>query len=79
MTSAVVQVIWMALFTFLAGTSARRARIPPSPALSAFMMKVRYFTVTTIVSDQTMRDRMPSRFSCVGGTPWLASTHSLTA
>ena len=35
--------------------------MPPSPLLSARMMKVRYLTVTTIVSDQKISDRTPSR------------------
>ena len=52
--------------------------MPPSPPLSAFMMKVRYLTVTTIVSDQTMSDRMPRTF-WVGATPCCSSTHSLSA
>ncbi len=48
------------------GTSASSAKMPPSPLLSAFMMNVRYLTVTTIVSDQKISDRMPSRSASVG-------------
>ena len=41
------------------GTTARRAKMPPSPWLSARMMKVRYLTVTTMVRDQKISDRSP--------------------
>ena len=64
---------------FLVGTSASRARMPPSPALSAFMMKVRYLTATTMISDHTTRESTPRMFSWVGSTPWRSSTHSLMA
>ncbi len=33
--------------------------MPPSPSLSARMMNVRYFTVTTIASAQKMSDSTP--------------------
>src|ERR1700694_4869761 len=41
------------------------------------MIKVRYFTVTTIVSDQKTSDRMPSRFCGVAKMPWSGATPSL--
>ena len=53
--------------------------MPPSPLLSAFMMKVRYFTATTAMSDQTMSERMPKMLLCVGATACSPSTHSLMA
>ena len=43
--------------------------MPPSPWLSARMMKLRYFTATTRVSDQSISERTPSTFSAVGATP----------
>jgi len=39
---------------------AKRAKMPPSPRLSARVTKVRYFQLTTIISDQKMSERMPS-------------------
>ena len=41
--------------------------MPPSPWLSARMMNVRYFTVTTIVSDQKMSERTPRTSAGDGG------------
>ena len=43
------------------GTSASKAKMPPSPLLSAFMMKIRYFTVTTSVNAQNNSDRTPNK------------------
>ena len=37
--------------------------MPPSPRLSARMISVTYFSVTTITSDQKMIDRMPMMFA----------------
>ena len=48
--------------------SAISAMMPPSPSLSARMMMVTYFTVTTSISDQNTSDRMPSTVS------WLATS-----
>ena len=48
--------------------SASSARIPPSPSLSARMMKKMYLTVTTIVSAHTISESTPKTFSGVGGT-----------
>ncbi len=53
------------------GTMARRAKMPPSPRLSARMINVRYFTVTTIVSDQKMSDSKPKTSSRTTPWPWL--------
>ena len=39
--------------------SASKARLPPSPLLSARMMMDVYFTVTMIIIDQKMRLRTP--------------------
>ena len=47
--------------------SAISAMMPPSPSLSARMMMVTYFTVTTSVSDQKIIDSTPSTVS------WLAT------
>ena len=51
-------------------TSAVNARMPPSPRLSARMISVMYFSVTTITSAQTMTDRTPSTFSGVSERPY---------
>ena len=37
--------------------SASRARLPPSPLLSARMMIMTYFSVTTIIIDQKIIER----------------------
>ena len=37
-----------------------RARMPPSPLLSARITRATYFTVTVRISDQKISDRMPS-------------------
>jgi hypothetical protein len=39
--------------------SASSARLPPSPLLSARMMMVTYFSVTTIIIDQKIRLSTP--------------------
>ena len=44
--------------------------IPPSPLLSARMMKMTYLIVTTSISDQKTSDRMPSTLCSVIGTGW---------
>ncbi len=46
--------------------------MPPSPWLSARMMKAAYFTDTTPTRDQKIRDRMPRMLSGVMGTGWWA-------
>ena len=47
----------------MCGTSASSAKMPPSPLLFARMMKARYFTVTTMVSDQKNSDSSPITLS----------------
>ena len=43
--------------------------IPPSPLLSARMITVTYFTVTTIISAQNASDSTPSTVSWSGVSP----------
>ncbi len=50
-------------------TSARSARMPPSPWLSARITNVRYLTTTTRVSAQNTRDRMPRVFARLDSMP----------
>ena len=40
--------------------------MPPSPRLSARMMKTMYFTATTVISSHTIIDNKPRTFSGVG-------------
>lgn len=47
---------------------AKRARMPPSPSLSARRMKTRYLIVTVNVSAQNTSERTPSMFGGVGAT-----------
>ena len=51
------------------GASANRAKMPPSPRLSARMMKTRYLTKTTSVNAQKIKDRMPNRSSRLAARP----------
>ncbi len=44
--------------------------IPPSPLLSARMMKTMYLIETMITSDQNTSDRMPRTFAASIGTGW---------
>ena len=46
-------------------TSAVSARMPPSPLLSARMISVTYFNVTTITSDQKITDSTPRTLAAV--------------
>lgn len=57
----------------------RSAKIPPSPRLSARMMKPRYFTATTTTRDQKTRERTPRTLVSVMGMAWSPWKHSLTA
>ena len=59
------------------GTSASRARIPPSPWLSARMMNARYLTVTTIINDQKMSERTPRTSALALPEPCSPLTHWL--
>jgi hypothetical protein len=47
------------LFSFMRSTSAVSAMMPPSPPLSARMMKVTYLTETIIVIDQNTSEITP--------------------
>ena len=59
------------------GTVASKAKIPPSPWWSALMTNVRYFTVTTMKSDQNIKERIPNRSATVDFVPPAACKHSL--
>ena len=61
-------VLWLA--------SASKAIIPPSPRLSARIIKATYFTDTTIMSAQTMSDKMPYIFTSVRGTGWVPTENT---
>jgi hypothetical protein len=43
--------------------------MPPSPLLSARMMSVMYFSVTTMTSAHTITDSTPSTFAGVSDRP----------
>ncbi len=62
----------------LGRASAIRARIPPSPRLSARMTTVRYLKVTTKLSDQRISERMPSTFCSLTGKPCGPQKHSFS-
>jgi len=47
------------------GIRPRRAKIPPSPLLSASRIKTTYLILITMVSDQKIRERVPRRFALV--------------
>jgi hypothetical protein len=53
-------------------TSAIKAMMPPSPLLSARMMKITYLMDTTKMSDQNTSDSTPSMCAGVTGTGWWA-------
>ncbi len=48
-------------------TSDNRAKLPPSPRLSARMMMVTYFNVTRTITDQKTSERMPRTWSGSAG------------
>ena len=54
------------------GSSASRARMPPSPWLSARMMNVRYLMVTTSVNAQKTREAIPRTVSASRVSPGAA-------
>lgn len=56
--------------------SAVSARMPPSPWLSARMMKMTYFTVTVMISAQKISDSTPRMTSGVSGKPPPSVRHS---
>ena len=53
--------------------------MPPSPLLSARMMRITYLSETTIISDQKMVDRPPSTLARLSGMPWSGLNVSLAA
>ncbi len=53
--------------------------MPPSPWLSACMMKARYLTLTTRISDQMMSESTPLTAAGVGATPYSGLKHSRKA
>src|SRR6185437_4546405 len=57
--------------------SAIIAMMPPSPLLSARMMKVMYFNATTISNVHNTNDRMPSTLKVVTGMPCWSLKASL--
>jgi len=59
--------------------SAISAMIPPSPLLSARMMRITYLSETTIISDQKIVDRPPSTLAVPSGMPWSGLKVSLAA
>jgi hypothetical protein len=58
---------------------ASSAMMPPSPLLSARMMKAMYLRETTRVSDQKISDRMPMTLALLIAMPCEAWKHSLSA
>jgi hypothetical protein len=54
--------------------SASNAMMPPSPRLSARMMKSTYLIDTTMISDQNTRLSAPSTFAGVADTPCSPNT-----
>ncbi len=49
---------------------ASKARLPPSPLLSARIRMVTYFKVTTIIIDQKMRLSTPKTWRLSTGSGW---------
>jgi hypothetical protein len=58
---------------------ASNAMMPPSPLLSARMMRITYLSVTTSISAQKIADTPPRMFSTVSGIPWAGWNVSLAA
>ena len=62
--------IRLTLPTRLVGaTSEVRARMPPSPSLSACISTMTYLMVTTMTSDHRTSERMPSTVPLVTSSP----------
>ena len=59
--------------------SASSAMMPPSPLLSARMMRITYLSETTIISAQKIAETPPRMFSVLSGIPWLGWNVSLAA
>src|SRR5260370_22229381 len=53
--------------------------MPPSPLLSARMMRITYLTDTTIINDQKIAETPPRTFAVEKGMPWLGLNTSFTA
>lgn len=60
-------------------TSCINASMPPSPSLSARIITSMYQTDIKSDNDQKTKDKTPSTFSSLTGTPWDLLKHSLTA
>ena len=54
------------------------ASTPPSPRLSAWRMKTRYFTTTTRMIDQNTSDSTPYTFGTLGASPYAGPNTSLS-
>jgi hypothetical protein len=59
--------------------SAISAMIPPSPRLSARMMRTTYLSDTTIISAQNTVDRPPRMLAALSAMPWSGEKVSFTA
>jgi hypothetical protein len=59
--------------------SARSARLPPSPLLSARMMMLTYFSVTMIIIDQKIRLSTPTMWSWSTLSSWCPAKVSRNA
>jgi hypothetical protein len=59
--------------------SAISAMIPPSPSLSARMMRITYLSETTTINAQKMAEMPPTMFSISSGMPCAGLNVSLTA
>ena len=53
--------------------------VPPSPRLSARIMKITYFSVTTSMTDQKISDSTPKISARPGSSPCASWKHSLKA
>ncbi len=61
------------------GTSARSARMPPSPPFSARITNERYLMAMTSVSAQNTSESTPSTLACVGAIALSLAKHSCSA
>ena len=59
--------------------SAMSAMMPPSPRLSARMMKITYFTATMMMSAQKKSERLPSTLARSRAMGWLPAKTSFIA
>ncbi len=79
MPTIMIQRSWRGLPLASASASAMSAMMPPSPRLSARMMKVTYFTATTTSSAHRISERMPITLSGEYGTGWVPAKASFRA